>query len=447
MSSINITNKFKELFNLRLDTDQEGSIHSIKANVDFKSENAWTLVFAIFMASVGLNINSTAVIIGAMLISPLMGPIVGIGLALGTYDFELLKRALRNLIIAVLISIAAATIYFLLSPIGTAQSELLARTQPSFFDVLIAFFGGAAGIIAISRKEKGNAIPGVAIATALMPPLCTAGFGIASGHYSYFFGALYLFIINSVFIAVSTFIFVRFLKFPEVSSIELNRQKNLHRWMVGIIIVTIIPSLVLVWFLQRENQFKSRASKFISQEMHFEKSFIVGQKIIYNFKAPRIKLTLIGETLSPTRIDSLRNRLKSYKLKPEMLEIKQASLTDSLSEKFNETISTEKALTDQLQVKLNESELKLKEQADRIKTSQSVTNEISAFLPSIDEVFIVNHLVDTSTTQNKLPKEIETINVRWKILPSKSELKKVNDFLKNRLNVHIESISHSKRIN
>ena len=181
------------------DKDNEALIvESIRNGVEFKGTNLWILIFAIFIASLGLNVNSTAVIIGAMLIYPLMGPIMGIGLGVGINDFELIKKAFRNLLIATIFSVLTSTLYFLLSPLNEARSELLARTTPTIYDVLIAFFGGMAGIVASSTKLKGNVIPGVAIATALMPPLCTAGFGLANGNMHYFFGAFYLFFINSV---------------------------------------------------------------------------------------------------------------------------------------------------------------------------------------------------------------------------------------------------------
>ena len=199
-------------FDLRQEKeDEQETIDSLKKGVEFRGTNLWVLIFAIFLASLGLNTNSTAVIIGAMLISPLMGPIMGFGLGLGIADFELVKRSLRNYLTATLFSVVTATIYFLISPISEAQSELLARTSPTIYDVLIAFFGGLAGIVAGSTKSKGNVIPGVAIATALMPPLCTAGFGLATGHLSYFLGAFYLYFINTVFISLSTYIVVRVL--------------------------------------------------------------------------------------------------------------------------------------------------------------------------------------------------------------------------------------------
>jgi uncharacterized hydrophobic protein (TIGR00271 family) len=205
-----IKNFISYRFNLHEDSEEQAeTVESIKKNVEFRGANLWTLIFAIFVACIGLNVNSTAVIIGAMLISPLMGPIMGIGLGIGTNDFELVKKGLRNLTIATIISIIASSLYFTLTPLHEAQSELLARTSPSLWDVFIAALGGLAGIVAATRKEKSNVIPGVAIATALMPPLCTAGFGIATGNLYFFLGAIYLYFLNSVFMCVGTFLGVR----------------------------------------------------------------------------------------------------------------------------------------------------------------------------------------------------------------------------------------------
>ena len=204
---------FVRNFDVRQEKEDElETIESIKKGIEFKGTNLWVLIFATFVASLGLNTNSTAVIIGAMLISPLMGPIMGFGLGLGISDFDLIKRSFRNFATATVFSVITSTLFFLISPISEAQSELLARTQPTVYDVLIAFFGGLAGIVASSTKSKGNVIPGVAIATALMPPLCTAGFGLASGNLYYFFGAFYLYFINTVFISLATYVVVRLLK-------------------------------------------------------------------------------------------------------------------------------------------------------------------------------------------------------------------------------------------
>ena len=202
----------KEFFKFSVENEEE-IIKEISEGVSFRGSTLWVLIFAIFIASLGLNVNSTAVIIGAMLVSPLMGPIIGMGLAVGIGDLELLKRSGRNFGVATLISVLTAMVYFLITPLSDAQSELLARTTPTIYDVLIATCGGAAGFIALCTKGKSNVIPGVAIATALMPPLCTAGYGLATGHILYFLGAFYLFFINTVFISLSTYVGTRLLHF------------------------------------------------------------------------------------------------------------------------------------------------------------------------------------------------------------------------------------------
>lgn len=218
----------KRLFNLDPDKiDPSAVVTAISNGIYFRGSNLWILIFAILMASLGLNVNSTAVIIGAMLISPLMGPIMGVGLGLGINNLKLLKDSGKNYLVAIVIGIITSTLYFTLSPVYGTQSELLARTTPTVYDVLIAFFGGLAGIIATSSKEKGNVIPGVAIATALMPPLCTAGYGLAIGNLYYFIGAFYLLFINSVFICLATYIIVRFLRFPLVVLPDPKKQKTL----------------------------------------------------------------------------------------------------------------------------------------------------------------------------------------------------------------------------
>lgn len=221
----NLIAKLSVWFDLRSEMEDYNSIHQeIEKGIIFKGTNLWILMFAIVVASVGLNMNSTAVIIGAMLISPLMGPINGMGYSLATYDFPLFKRSIKNFTYAVIVSLLTSSIYFLITPLNEAHSELLARTSPSIYDVIIALFGGLAGIVAMSSKLKGNVIPGVAIATALMPPICTAGYGLATLQFNFFFGALYLFTINTVFIAFAALIVCQFLKFPIRSIIDVERK-------------------------------------------------------------------------------------------------------------------------------------------------------------------------------------------------------------------------------
>ncbi|MBN8538053.1 MAG: TIGR00341 family protein [Deltaproteobacteria bacterium] len=431
----------KRLFNLKTDTDKVGTIELINSNVEFQSANAWTLVFAILIASVGLNLNSAAVIIGAMLISPLMGPIVGVGFALGVYDFALLKKSTKNLAAAVFISIVASTIYFILSPLSEVQSELLARTRPSFFDVLIAFFGGAAGIVAISRKEKSNAIPGVAIATALMPPLCTAGFGLATQNFSYFFGALYLFVINSVFISISTFIFVRYLGFYKSTDVESAHRKKINRWITYVGIVVLIPSFFMAWYLQRESFFKSQANKYIAQELRSERSLVLESEIVYNFKNPKIKVALLGEPLDDDELIILKDKAKFYSLSPESIEIRQSTFSESLEKKMGQKLSTTERASTELQIKLKQNEAELNSFKNLATLSKKVSEEMNVVFPRIVGVFVSKKNVEKSD------KTIEvSVLVHWGSTPGKSDLAKASEFLSKRLSVDKAYILHLKGI-
>lgn len=311
-------------FNLHEDkADEQFIVDSIKRNVHFQGTNLWTLIFAILIASIGLNVNSTAVIIGAMLISPLMGPIMGIGLGIGILDFELMKRAIKNLLIAAGISIITSSIYFSLSPLHEARTEILARTTPSVWDVLIAFFGGMAGIIAGTRKEKGNVLPGVAIATALMPPLCTAGFGLATGKWDYFFGAGYLFFINSLFICLATFIIVRSLKFSKTHYSTAPQYKKVLRYIWIIVTITIVPSIFFAFRIVQKAIFEQNARNFVQHEFNFVQTQVVNRNYKFSTKKPSIELLLIGKQLSSSTIDSLRRRMRFYKLDSSALVIHQ----------------------------------------------------------------------------------------------------------------------------
>ena len=316
---------FRDRFDLHEGKEDElETIDYIKKNIEFKGANLWILIFAIFVASVGLNVNSTAVIIGAMLISPLMGPIMGIGMAAGINDFELLKRSLKNLGIAVLISILTSTFYFSFTPLIDAQSELLARTEPSIWDVLIALFGGLAGIVAGSRKEKSNAIPGVAIATALMPPLCTAGYGLATGNLYYFFGAFYLFFINSVFISLSTYLIVRFMKFPKKEFLDRDREKTVKRYITIFTLLTVVPSIYLAYNIVTRTIWEKSAKQFMTTEMDFPKSQVIASTLNYDTDSSTIEISMVGERIEEEEIMRLQNKLKAFSLNKTYLKIKQS---------------------------------------------------------------------------------------------------------------------------
>lgn len=315
-----------DMFNLHEDSEREElTISEIKKGVVFRGANLWILIFAILIASVGLNVNSTAVIIGAMLISPLMGPIMGIGLGAGINDLELIKKGFKNLSEAVLISVLTSALYFWITPLYEAQSELLARTTPTLWDVLIALFGGLAGIIAVSRKEKSNAIPGVAIATALMPPLCTAGYGLAIGNWYFFIGAFYLFFINSVFISVSTFLIVRFLGYKKVTFEDTKTEIKVRRIISVFVVVTILPSVYFAYNLVKNSIFEQNARTYISIEFELENTQVINQEFIKKNDERIIEVTLFGKMLSDTKIKELIDRKKMYNLQEATVKVIQGT--------------------------------------------------------------------------------------------------------------------------
>ena len=322
---------------------------SIREGVSFRGINILILIVAIFIASLGLNVNSTAVIIGAMLISPLMGPIIGIGLAVGIHDFELMKRSFRNLFMATLFSVATSCLYFLVSPVNAHHSELLARTSPTIYDVFIGFFGGAAGILAIGSRVKGNVIPGVAIATALMPPLCTVGYGLATWQMSYFFGAFYLFFINSVFIACATTLGVKLMKYHVKDFSNPQRARRVRRTVYAVAILTMIPACWLTWRMYRQSTFEANCDRFVAQQFDFQ-----GTQVLHTqakFGGPQgnmLMVSLVGRVLpQDSLLLALTDKLPDYHLGGTRLRIVQG---DDPGATFNATEVTSTMLRDMYQV-------------------------------------------------------------------------------------------------
>lgn len=314
--------KVLEFINLRDEVESNNFIQSeIEKGVVFKGTNFWVLCFAIVVASVGLNTNSTAVIIGAMLISPLMGPINAIGFSVATYNFQLFKRAITNLSFAVGSSLLASTIYFALTPVSTAHSELLARIHPTIYDVLIAFFGGLSGILALSSKIKGNVLPGVAIATALMPPLCTAGYGLGTGQFYFFFGALYLFIINAVFIALANLLVVRYLKVPIKNVVQNADRKRTKTLVYLVMMVTVIPSIYFGYELVKEEQFNEQAEKYCIAVKQINDKFLLEHSVAPDSR----KVTLVygGDALTKEEHTTILRRTKWFELDSTEVEITQ----------------------------------------------------------------------------------------------------------------------------
>ncbi len=317
--------------------DTESATQRIKASIWFHGPNAWILAFAIVLASVGLNVNSTAVIIGAMLVSPLMGPIIGTGLALGTNDLDLLKSASKNLLVMVIISLLASTLFFLLSPLSLVNpTELMARTSPTIYDVLIAFFGGMAGILENSRKERGTVLSGVAIATALMPPLCTAGYGLAHLNVHFFCGALYLFVINSVFIALATYLMVRYLRFPTVSGISEGTATRRRRAISTVLVLILVPSIWSAFTLIRNNNFERNVQNFVENNR-----LIAPRTYIYDYRVDgrKAEISLAGEPLDNDLRASIFIKAGRYNIKQKDLTLIEHSF--GLSQQDMNTIIDE----------------------------------------------------------------------------------------------------------
>lgn len=450
--SVSIMAFLKKYFNAMPDKeDEENTIKAISNGVSFHGANLWVLVFAIFIASLGLNVNSTAVIIGAMLISPLMGPIIGMGLAVGINDFELLKRSLKNYLVATIISVCTATLYFLLTPLDEAQSELLARTSPTLYDVLIALCGGAAGIVALATKGKGNVLPGVAIATALMPPLCTAGFGIATGNIFYFLGAFYLFFINTVFIALATYIGVRMLKFKEKQFVDHERQTTVKKYIIIIVVATMIPAGFMTYSIVKTSVFKSNLSKFVKEQLDS-----TGTRII-SYEANKDSLTLrvvaVGKELSDSAIAKAEKEMQNYNIRQYKLEVIQGSESTSLM-MLNNRLTNMRTSNDNYSDMVREETAKISELQKSLDQytkydimAPAVAKEIKSLFDNVDDISLSNaSYVNTDSLKVK-HYTLAVIGVKAKANMKELERSKITDWLKARLQADSIKVVITKNLN
>ncbi|WP_298542896.1 DUF389 domain-containing protein [uncultured Aquimarina sp.] len=299
------------LLDIRSDTDRDQTIEDVKNDIPFKGHTAWILIFSVFVASIGLNVSSTAVVIGAMLISPLMGPIVGVGLSIAINDIDTLKRSLVNLGVMVGLSVLTATLYFAVSPLTELTPELESRTAPTILDVFVAISGGLALIIAKSKKgTMPNAIAGVAIATALMPPLCTVGYGIAELNPEYAIGAIYLFSINAIFIALSTFIVAKLLRFPMLRYANSAKRKRVARLASALAIIAVIPAIWTFYNTLSMSNADRDYKSFLANEIDANPNLYL-RKQFYEYDDKSIKLYFDGEIAEAT-VSDLQNELKNY---------------------------------------------------------------------------------------------------------------------------------------
>lgn len=436
---------FKETISFKEGADIESTIRNIREGINFKGPNVWVLICSIVVASVGLNVNSTAVIIGAMLISPLMGPIRGIGLGVGTNDISLIIESLKNFGIAVGISLLTAWIYFLISPISELTPELEARTGPNLMDVFIAFFGGLAGIIAASRGDNSTVIPGVAIATALMPPLCTAGYGLAIGNFQFFFGASYLFLLNTLFICLSTIIVVRYLKFPLRQFIDPKVQKKVAWTSYILLFLVVIPAVFLFYAKVQETVFKENAKRFVNQVVLSDESLRADFTYEYDGDNSQVEIFLRNKVISDEVIENWKKQLTSFGLNPKYLSVIQgedveekiASLKKDL-EQGTGTAGYEIIKQKQSQIIALEDELKtlkdkVKSDKNRKLETHSLKRAIELHFPEIEDFEVYSGVSGI--------KEDSVFAIGVKYQSDKSEslnIKALNEKLKQQFEIFLE---------
>ena len=430
MRQFELLNKILDYVNLENEIDDFDKIYeTIEKGVNFKGSNIWILIAAVIVASIGLNMNSTAVIIGAMLISPLMGPINGMGYSIATYDFLLFRKAIKNFTFAVIASLIASTAYFAISPISNVHSELLARTSPTIYDVLIALFGGLAGIVAISSRQKGTVIPGVAIATALMPPLCTAGYGLATGQFYYFFGAFYLFTINAVFIAISSILISQILKFPIRTLIDRVKKKKINQMISIIIIMVVIPSIYLGYNLVQKEKFTNNATRYVNSINVVEGSYLLKNAI--NPINNSIILIYGGASLSEIQKKNITERAKDFSLINAKIEFQQGFSFDAIAKK-NTQVENLKIEMNRINMLLLGKEKQLDSLIKRNYLGRQILDEIRSLYPQISNCTFAESYAFHDTVSNPDKINLIVFTTKGKYL-FKSEKEKIENWLKTRL--------------
>ncbi len=434
----------KELFNIRKYADKEFTRQTILESIPFRGHTAWLLIFSIMIASVGLNVNSTPVVIGAMLISPLMGPIMGAGFSIGTNDVETFKKSAINFLVMVILSLITSFLYFKISPFDSASHELLARKTPTFFDVLIAFFGGLAGIVAITKKGFFNVISGVAIATALMPPLCTAGFGLATSQFDFFYGAMYLFSINSFFIALATFLIIKYLRFPVAHYLNSAKRRRISRLIYFLAILVVIPSILTFINIYQQEVFKQTAGQFVQKETVYEGTQVIKSHIDPVHK--KIDLYLIGEMVPQSVIKEWQSKLPEYGLKDVRLNIYQSAdktneIEQNISEKVKEQI-LEKLFIENKKV-LESKDEQIEALSKKIQQLQKqmeienipfgqITKEAKVLFPRIKEISYGENIYTDFKKTDTLPTFMVKWNRRLPYSVKKKEVDKLQNWIKTR---------------
>ena len=382
---MNLGKAFRRRLALRQGTDAEATIKRVAAGASLSAENFWLLGCSAVLASIGLDVGSAAVVIGAMLISPLMGPILGAGLGVGVTDRALLQRSLRELGLATVLVLAASTFYFLLSPLADPTTELLARTRPTLLDVGIAFFGGVAGIVAGSRREPSMALPGVAIATALMPPLCTAGFGLATANWSFFLGAFYLYALNAVFIALSTFLVVRFLRFPHHEQATAEERQREHRLVTAVAVLAALPSIWFLYDVVRGLREQRRIGDFIDHEVEARGRIVPQWERVREEGANVLRIYIAGSPIEGAAVDSLQTAVPRYHLGAVRLELVQNDISAEDLRQFRGEMQRDilQAMAASTAARDSAARSRLRQDSLRL---QAAAREVASAFPEITEV-------------------------------------------------------------
>ena len=436
-----LASQLRDILNLSDHIDVESADRAIRGNVKFRGPNAWILAVAVIIASVGLNVNSIPVVIGAMLISPLMGPIFGMGLGLGVNDIELMKSSGKNLLVMVSISLVVSFLYFLITPLSLSNpTELLARTSPTFYDVLIASFGGFAGILELCRKEKGTVISGVAIATALMPPLCTAGYGLASGNITHFIGALYLFVINSTFIMLATYVGVKYLRFQQTEFKDVARGKRTRRITSALIVLLVIPSIWSAVILIRQNNFEADATAFVEHRKTYGNSILYDYKISFKDKA-HLELFFTGDPLDETSKSEVMEAAGGYGLEEDQISIQDYTRSTESNdiELFQEIYrrNEEQIASKDQEIRTLGEELKLLK--DNSIPHSQIAKEIFSIYPSVSEISLSRgKTVNRDLTES----DVLMVNLHCNQPLSEEQTGQMKEWLKTRLEIDNVLISH-----
>jgi uncharacterized hydrophobic protein (TIGR00271 family) len=430
----------KEYFDMQREKENQSEvIEYIRNGIEYKGARLWILLISIVIASVGLNVNAIYVIIGAMLISPMMGPLMGIGLSVGMSDFGLLKRSLKSYLTTTLFSLVTATLYFIISPVSVVPSDFIFQTTPTFYNVVIAFAGGLAGFIALSTTKKGTVLVGVSIVTALIPPLCAAGYGLSSHNFIIFLGALYLYFIDSLFICVATFIGTRWFKFPKKEYVSHKQEKRVRRYMYAMALISLCPVVYMSIGIINNAIFNTYANRFVSEQFNYKGSSVVYNKCLNNPDGEKIiQVVLAGKELPSSTIEQIRTKLPEYKLDDVELEVLQGIKGGDINPSHIHSMMMyprEKGLTKYTSPSKNaEQSVELNKFIENQSLSQQLLPEVKLLFPNVLSIKIGSLYQQEDSSKGMDTLKMAVVHFEKKV--SDKDKTKLNAWLKVRTKEH-----------